>query len=141
MTNMKKSRDLLLCPLVDLLVQKKIQDKNHRLPHNSIKKIHDDYSLCYPWLTMAMLKGRVKRAYKNHTKNLPENGTNTDSSNKITETVTTDTDNERNKGGRLLGTTYEAIEHIKRCENEAQSEIMDEFSKLLEQSRKRDRND
>jgi hypothetical protein len=34
----KKCRDLLLRPLVDLLVQKKIQDKNNRLPHNSIKK-------------------------------------------------------------------------------------------------------
>jgi hypothetical protein len=34
----KQCRDLLLHPLVELLVQKKIQDKNHRLPHNSIKK-------------------------------------------------------------------------------------------------------
>jgi hypothetical protein len=34
----KQHRDLLLHPLVELLGQKKIQDKKHRLPHNSIKK-------------------------------------------------------------------------------------------------------
>jgi hypothetical protein len=84
---------------------------------------------------MNMLKGRIKRVYKNHTKNLPENGTNTDSFNKTTKTSATDIVNERNKGGRIIGTMYEAIEHIKHCENEARLEITDEYSKLLEKSK------
>jgi hypothetical protein len=56
-TNDFKSRKLLLDPIVELLLRKKISHPQGRLGHQEIKKVLDDYSECYPWITKGMLTG------------------------------------------------------------------------------------
>jgi hypothetical protein len=72
MCTSKKTCDLMLKPLIQLLYNKKTSTTPHKLPHNEIMNMYNSYKPHYPWLTKNMLKGRLKRMYnKLHPTNLP----------------------------------------------------------------------
>jgi hypothetical protein len=62
----KPTRDLLVDPIVQILFKKKLSSPNHILPRNFLTSMYTSYKLHFPWLTMAMLKGRLKRLYRSH---------------------------------------------------------------------------
>jgi hypothetical protein len=60
----KKTRDLILVPLVEMLYNQKVSNVNNNLPPYAITNMYNTYKPLYPWLTKDMLKGRLKRLKK-----------------------------------------------------------------------------
>jgi hypothetical protein len=58
--NVIKNLDLLLNPVVQILLHKKLQHKHHRLANGSIRNVYNTYKQHFPWLTINMLKGQLK---------------------------------------------------------------------------------
>jgi hypothetical protein len=56
----KKTRDLMLIPIVQQLYTQKLSYPNNKLPHQAIQRVYNDYKHHYPWLTLEMIKGRLK---------------------------------------------------------------------------------
>jgi hypothetical protein len=60
----RQTRDLMIYPVIQLLLQKKLKSPNHILPRNHLKSTYISYKTHFPWLTIGILKGRLKRLYK-----------------------------------------------------------------------------
>jgi hypothetical protein len=60
----KKTHDLILVPLVEMLYNQKVSNVNNNLPPYAITNMYNTYKPLYPWLTKDMLKGRLKRLKK-----------------------------------------------------------------------------
>jgi hypothetical protein len=57
----KDTRDLVLKPIIEQLIKSKLSHPNLRLPQNHLKQVYQKYKAHFPWLTMDMLEGRLKR--------------------------------------------------------------------------------
>jgi hypothetical protein len=60
----KKICDLMLIPIVQKLYSEKMSHPNHKLPHNAIQNVYNQYKVHFPCLTLEMLKGRLKRLHR-----------------------------------------------------------------------------
>jgi hypothetical protein len=80
----------MLIPIIQKLYTKKLSYPNHKLPHQAIKLVYNDYKPHFPWLTLEMIKGRLKqlhhanKAISTAPPNDPPNITNCISPNTIT---------------------------------------------------------
>jgi hypothetical protein len=147
----KKTRDLLLDPIIQTLIQKKNCSNNKRLPRGAVQKIFASYKAHFPWLTINMIKGRLKRLDSklkqpnNTLHTTPSDSPNTTISNNTTvstpststiiapsnsptdiptELSTTNTSNYRSTGGRPTGTTNDNMLLSLKCATAAKAEIV-----------------
>jgi hypothetical protein len=127
----KRKRDLLMKQMIENLLNKKMNAPNHRLPNKTVTKLVDEYSSSYPWLTEDVIKGRLKRKYKQTSNINKHTQQQLSSQQKSTLLASSQLSPSRNKGGRPKGTKLIDIEHLNRCTNEAKSEIVDEYVSLM----------
>jgi hypothetical protein len=145
-------RKLLLDPLVEILLQRKISNPKHRLLNADIKILLDKYSDCYPWITKGMPAGRLKRRYKKYISTLSQTGANTtvpttnstsiahrhNNNNKDSSTTSITKDknsSSRSIGGRPIGNTKAHSDNIQECIISANHEITVLYKEAILKSR------
>jgi hypothetical protein len=57
----KSARDLIVKPIIEQVIKSKLSHPNLRHPKNHLNEVFQKYKAHFPWLTMDMLKGRLKR--------------------------------------------------------------------------------
>jgi hypothetical protein len=119
-----EKRNLLLEPLVDSLFTQKLKNKNSRLSRGEYLKTINQYNKHYKWITVDMLKQRLKRRTQKH-KLEREREKSTSIATNATQTI--------NKGGRPLGTTNKHKEHVNACIMSAKAEICDLYENAMKE--------
>jgi hypothetical protein len=141
----RKTRDLLLNPIIENLFIQKLASKQHRLPNDAISSIVSEYSVIHKWMTKDIIKSRLRRKYQKYSILKKSQSQQSEKAmlssyedqvaSFLSTTPSTPTQllNEkipRKKGGRPKGTSYASISHLKRCENEAKAEIVDAYMNI-----------
>ena len=125
-TEVRLARKLVLDPIVSKLFDQKIKSKNHRLDKNVILNTFKSYKSTLEWLTLDMIKCKLRRKYAKYKENVKK----TIATTEIPSIAplppppgANPSDTSRNKGGRPKGTTIEKTVHLQKCTNAAKNEI------------------
>jgi hypothetical protein len=101
-------------------------------PRNAVRSIYESYHPHFPWLTIAMIKGRMKQICNKDKINTPSNNPNdtpttpqqsTPINTKTHSSTPIPSNNDRKKGGRPQGTTNVNTLHISKSVESAKAEI------------------
>jgi hypothetical protein len=130
----KEKRDLVMAPIINNLLSLKLKHPHHRLPHSELKNIVEIYQPHFQWLTLSLLKGRLRRKYAkfkhNQTTTIAPSPTSPTTPEDITTTPT------RPVGGRPTGSTSSSSNHLTKCLDAARSEITLLYQKAVSESKK-----
>jgi hypothetical protein len=63
----RKTRDLLLNPIIENLFIQKLASKQHRLRNDAISSIVSEYSVIHKWMTKDIIKSCLRHKYKKYT--------------------------------------------------------------------------
>ena len=124
----RAARKLVLDPIVNKLFEEKIQNTNHQLSKNALLDTVNSYKSTIDWITVDILKGKLKRKYASF-KKMPSSAT-TATTNGSASTLTippppgaNPSDTSCNIGGRPKGSTVEYCIYKKKCIAMAKNEI------------------